>query len=52
VLAEPKVHLAGRNKSIFKGKENAKLREKVKKGATMEDQMEAYEAAINAYLNK
>lgn len=51
VLAEPKVHLTGR-KSIFKGKETAKLREKVKKGATLEDQMEAYDAAINAYLNK
>lgn len=52
VLAEPKVHLSGKSKSIFKGKESAKLREKVKKGASMEDQMEAYEAAINAYLNK
>jgi hypothetical protein len=52
VLAEPKVNLAGRSKSIFKGKESTKMREKAKKGATMEDQMEAYEAAMNVYLNK
>ena len=52
VLVEPKVNLGGKNKSIFKGKETTKLRDKIKKGATMEDQMEAYEAAMNAYLSK
>lgn len=52
VLVEPKVSLGGKNKSIFKGKETAKLREKIKKAGTMEDQMEAYEAAMNAYLSK
>lgn len=52
VLAEPKISLAGRSKSIFRDKESAKAREKAKKADTMEDQMEAYEAAMNAYLNK
>ncbi len=52
VLVEPKVNLGGKHKSIFKGKESAKLREKIKKAGTMEDQMEAYEAAMNAYLSK
>jgi hypothetical protein len=52
VLVEPRVNLGGKSKSIFKGKETTKLRDKIKKGATMEDQMEAYEAAMNAYLNK
>ena len=52
VLIEPRVNLGGKGKSIFKGKESSKIREKVKKGATIEDQMEAYEAAMNAYLNK
>jgi hypothetical protein len=52
VLVEPRVSLAGRNKSIFRSKESKVAREKVKKGAKMEDQIEAYEAAINAYLNK
>lgn len=52
VLVEPRVSLGGKGKSIFKGKENGKLRDKIKKAATMEDQMEAYEAAMNAYLNK
>lgn len=51
VLIEPKVNLTGK-RAIFKGKETAKLKEKLKKGATMEDQMDAYEAAMNAYLNK
>jgi hypothetical protein len=49
---EPKVNLGGKHKSIFKGKETTKLKDKIKKGATMEDQMEAYEAAMNAYLSK
>lgn len=52
VLVEPKVSLGGKGKSIFKGKETTKLREKLKKAVTMEDQMEAYEAAMNAYLSK
>jgi hypothetical protein len=52
VLVEPKVNLGGKHRSIFKGKETTKLRDKIKKGATMEDQMEAYEAAMNAYLSK
>lgn len=52
VLVEPKVNLGGKGKAIFKGKESAKLREKLKKATTMEDQMEAYEAAMNAYLSK
>lgn len=52
VLIEPKVSLGGKGKSIFKGKESAKLRDKLKKAVTMEDQMEAYEAAMNAYLSK
>ena len=52
VLVEPRVNLGGKGKSIFKGKETAKLRDKIKKATTMEDQMEAYEAAMNAYLSK
>lgn len=52
VLVEPKVNLSGKNKSIFRGKETAKLRDRIKKASTMEDQMEAYEAAMNAYLSK
>lgn len=51
VLVEPKVNLTGK-KAVFKGKDSAKLREKLKKASTMEDQMEAYEAAMNAYLSK
>jgi hypothetical protein len=51
VLVEPRVSLTGK-KSVFKGKDSAKLRESLKKATTMEDQMEAYEAAMNAYLNK
>ena len=52
VLVEPRVSLGGKSKSLFKGKESGKLRETLKKATTMEDQMEAYEAAMNAYLNK
>lgn len=53
VLQEPKVRLAGRAKSLFRlTRESAKHRDAAKKGITMEDQMEAYEAAIQAYLNK
>lgn len=52
VLVEPKVNLGGKGKSIFKGKDSTKLRETLKKATTMEDQMEAYEAAMNAYLSK
>lgn len=51
VLAEPKVSLAGRTRALFKSPVT-KSKEKSKKGVTMEDQMEAYEAAMNAYLNK
>lgn len=52
VLAEPKVSLTGRGRSIFKIASTKGLRDKIKKGTTMEDQMEAYDAAMNAYLNK
>lgn len=52
VLVEPKVNLGGKGRAIFKGKETSKLRDKLKKANTMEDQMEAYEAAMNAYLSK
>jgi hypothetical protein len=52
VLVEPKVNLSGKKKSIFRGKESTKLRETIKKASTMEDQIEAYEAAMNAYLSK
>jgi hypothetical protein len=51
VLIEPKVSLGGK-KAVFKGKDSVKLREKLKKATTMEDQMEAYDAAMNAYLSK
>ena len=53
VLAEPKVATSGVSKTSFRlRKESAKARDKAKKATTMEDQMEAYEAAMNIYLNK
>jgi len=52
VLAEPKISLSGRGRSIFKIASTKGLRDKIKKATTMEDQMEAYDAAMNAYLNK
>jgi hypothetical protein len=53
VLAEPKVSTASVSKQSFRlRKESAKAREKAKKATTMEDQIEAYEAAMNIYLNK
>ena len=53
VLAEPKVATASVSKQSFRlRKESTKAREKAKKATTMEDQMEAYEAAMNIYLNK
>lgn len=51
VLAEPRISLTAHGKSIFKiGKHIDKA--KIKKTSTMEDQMEAYDAAMNAYLSK
>ena len=52
VLAEPKVATSVSKTSFRLRKESAKAREKAKKATTMEDQIEAYEAAMNIYLNK
>ena len=41
---------ARNNEAVKRSREKA--REKAKKATTMEDQMEAYEAAMNIYLNK
>lgn len=52
VLANPRVTLPG-NKAIFTtGKQSQKQKEKVKQGQTMETKFSAFDAAMEAYLNK
>lgn len=52
IVALPKVSL-GKTKSIFKSKNiTDSTKEKVKHATSMETQMEAYDAAMNIYLNK
>jgi hypothetical protein len=49
ILALPRISLAGHGKSIFK---SGKVKDKVKKINTIENQLDAYDAVMNAYLNK
>jgi hypothetical protein len=52
VLTNPRVALLG-NKSIFTtGKQSQKQKDKAKQGATMETKFSAFDAAMEAYLNK
>jgi hypothetical protein len=52
VLVHPRVSLPG-NKAIFTtGKQSAKQKEKAKQGLTMETKFTAFDAAMEAYLNK
>lgn len=53
VLAHPRVMLPPKSKSIFKsGKESATQKVKAKQGLAAHTQFAAYEAAMNAYLDK
>jgi hypothetical protein len=52
VLVNPRVSLPG-NKSIFTtGKQSQTQKEKAKQGQTMETKFSAFDAAMEAYLNK
>jgi hypothetical protein len=52
VLNNPRVSLPG-NKAIFTtGKQSQKQKEKAKQGLTMETKFSAFDAAMDAYLNK
>lgn len=53
VLSYPRVATLGRGKSLFtSAKQSTSQINKAKKGMTVQTQLEAYEAAMNAYLNK
>jgi hypothetical protein len=49
VLAHPRVNLGGKGKHIFKG---GKVHSKIQKQMTTENQIDAFEKAMEAYLNR
>jgi hypothetical protein len=52
VLSNPRVSMPA-NKSIFTtGKQSQNQKDKAKQGATMENKFQAFESAMEAYLNK
>lgn len=53
VLAHPRIMLPPKSKSLFKtGKESTTQKAKAKQGLAVHNQFAAYEAAMNAYLDK
>lgn len=52
VLAYPRVNLGGSKALFTSGKQSAKVKDKAKQGQTMDSKFSAFDAAMEAYLNK